>query len=75
MLAAANLLVSVGHRPILPAECSIFLHLDKSALSDAVQTSEHCSTKYLGLADRPSTDSADKHSFVVRKPVRTVHLS
>ena len=51
MLSAATLLVSAGHRPILPAGCSPFLHLASAALPDAVGVLEHCSTKDLGLAD------------------------
>ena len=51
MLSAATLLVSAGHRPILPAGWSPFLHLARAALPDAVGALEHCSTKDLGLDD------------------------
>ena len=51
LLPAATLLVSAGHRPVLPAGCSPFLHLPRAALPDAVGALEHCSTKDLGLAD------------------------
>ena len=51
LLQAATLLVSAGHRPILPAGCSPFLHLTTAALPDAVGALEHCSTKAPKLAD------------------------
>ena len=51
MLSAATLLVSAGHRPILPAGCSPFLHIARAALPDAVGALVHCSTKDLGLDD------------------------
>ena len=51
MLSATTLPVSAGHRPILPAGCSPFLHLARAALPDAVGALVHRSTKDLGLDD------------------------
>ena len=51
MLLAATLLMSAGHRAVLPAGCTPFLHLLRAALPEAVGAMEHCYTRDLGLAD------------------------